>query len=122
MKKIETEKAPSAIGPYSQGVEVGDFVFTSGQIPKNQTGTLREQTHDVIDSLEAILEAAGCGLADAVRVDVFLTNLKDDFHAMNEEYAKRFNGPVAPARQTIEVSALPKQSIIEISCIAKRNK
>lgn len=118
MKKIETDKAPKAIGPYSQGIAAGNFVFTSGQIPSDPSCTLREQTHQVIDSLEAILAEAGCKLTDVVRVDVFLKNLKDDFVPMNEEYAKRFNGAVAPVRQTIEVSQLPKGAIIEMSCIA----
>lgn len=124
LMKIETENAPKAIGPYSQGVAAAHFVFTSGQIPLDlQTGNLIEgdirlQTNRVIDSLEAILEAAGCTLGHVVRVDIFLKNLKEDFAAVNEEYAKRFNGFVAPARQTIEVSALPKGASIEMSCIA----
>ncbi len=124
LMKIETENAPKAIGPYSQGISAAQFVFTSGQIPLDPVtgnlveGDIRKQTHRVIDSLEAILAAAGCSLGHVVRVDIFLKNLKDDFAAMNEEYAKRFEGFIPPARQTVEVSQLPKGADIEISCIA----
>lgn len=121
MKKIQTDKAPAAIGPYSQAVVAGGTVYVSGQLPidpatgKLVEGDIKILTARVIDNLEAILVAAGSSLDKVVRVDVFLKDLKD-FAAMNEVYAKRFSS--APARQTIQVSALPLGSIIEISCIA----
>lgn len=125
-QKIDTKDAPSAIGPYSQGIAIASgqrIVFVSGQLPIDPAsgelikGTIQEMTHRVIDNLEAILKAAGSNLERVVRTDVFLTNL-GDFAAMNAEYAKRFTGKETPARQTIQVSALPKGAIIEISCIA----
>lgn len=128
-KKIETSNAPKAIGPYSQGivVEAGTgLLFVSGQLPVNpETGKLLEGdiqalTRQVIQNIEAILNAASCGLEDVIRTDVFLKDLKRDFAAMNEEYAKFFNGASPPARQTVQVSELPMGSPIEISCIAIR--
>lgn len=126
MKKIETSKAPKAIGPYSQGIIVGpgtSLAFVSGQLPVDpETGKLIEGdikalTKRVIDNIEAILLAGGSSLQRVVRTDVFLKDLKD-FAMMNEEYAKRFNLAAAPARQTVQVSELPMGSRIEISCIA----
>lgn len=128
-KKIETSGAPKAIGPYSQGISVESnarLLFISGQLPVNpETGQIVEgdiqaKTHQVIKNLEAILNAAGSGLEDVVRTDVFLKDLKNDFKPMNEEYAKFFNGNAPPARQTIQVSELPMGAPIEISCIAIR--
>lgn len=125
-KKIETSKAPKALGPYSQAVALQEgrpLLFVSGQLPIDPktgtliTGDMRILTKQVIDNLEEILHAGGSSLDRVVRVDVFLKDLKD-FAAMNEEYAKRFNGSVTPARQTIQVADLPLGSPIEISCIA----
>lgn len=125
-KKLETSEAPRAIGPYSQGIalqEPRSLIFVSGQLPvdpksgKLIEGDIQALTKQVIDNLEAVLLSGGSGLEHVVRTDVFLKDLKD-FAAMNEEYAKRFNGPIAPARQTIQVAALPMGSPIEISCIA----
>jgi len=126
-REIRTEKAPKAIGPYSQGVSVpkgSTFHFISGQLPLDpKTGKLVEEdvrlaTRQVIDNLEAILHAAGASLKDVVRTDIFLIDLKRDFSAMNEEYAARFKNEVMPARQTIQVAALPMGALVEISCIA----
>lgn len=126
-REIRTEKAPKAVGPYSQGVSVPEgsaFHFISGQLPLDpKTGKLVEEdvrlaTRQVIDNLEAILHAAGAGLKDVVRTDIFLIDLKRDFTAMNEEYAARFKNEVMPARQTIQVEALPMGALVEISCIA----
>jgi 2-iminobutanoate/2-iminopropanoate deaminase len=127
MKKIETIHAPKAIGPYSQGIiipEKSNLIFISGQMPvdpatgKMVEGDIRMLTHRVIDNLEAILIAGGSSLEKVVRTDVFLKELKRDFVAMNEEYAKRFKQPIPPVRQTIQVSELPLGALIEISCIA----
>lgn len=123
MQKIETSHAPKAIGPYSQAVLHNGFVFVSGQLPVDpKTGKLVEggievMTNQVFDNLESILKEAGSSLEKMIRSDVFLTNL-NDFAAMNRIYAKRITGPVLPARQTIQVAALPMNAIIEISCIA----
>lgn len=126
LKKIESKKAPKALGPYSQAValtEAKPLIFVSGQLPidpetgKLIEGDIRVLTRQVIDHLESILAEAGSNLENVVRTDVFLKDLKE-FSAMNEEYAKRFNGKIPPARQTIQVSDLPLGSKIEISCIA----
>ncbi|MBA3957502.1 MAG: RidA family protein [Parachlamydiaceae bacterium] len=128
IKKIETEKAPRAIGPYSQATSSNGFIFVSGQLPIDPItnelvkGNIQTLTNRVLDNLEAILHASGCGFNDVVRVDVFLTDLSKDFADMNAEYAKRFNSSVPPARQTIQVSALPKGASIEMSCIAVKGK
>lgn len=126
MQKIATEFAPKAIGPYSQGVIVEtnrQLIFVSGQLPidpvsgKLVEGDIQTLTSQVIDNIEAILKAAGSGLENVLRTDVFLTDLKD-FAKMNEVYGRRFKGSVLPARQTIQVAALPLGAPIEISCIA----
>ena len=128
IKRLETSSAPRAIGPYSQGTALMNghaLVFVSGQLPidpKTSTlikGDIKAMTKQVIDNLEAILHTGGSSLDLVLKVEVFLTDLKD-FTAMNEEYSKRFNGPVTPARQTVQVVALPLGSPIEISCIATR--
>jgi 2-iminobutanoate/2-iminopropanoate deaminase len=127
IKQINTALAPKAIGPYSQGVNAGNFLFISGQLPIDpQTSELaapsiRIQTNRVLDNLEAVLSEAGSSLAQVVRCDVFLKDM-GDFGAFNEEYAKRFNGKVPPARQTIQAARLPLDALIEISCIALLNK
>lgn len=126
MEKITTDLAPKAIGPYSQAVLIPNnvtLIFVSGQLPVNPKtgklieGDIQQLTVQVIDNLEAILKAAGSHLNLVIRTDVFLIDLRE-FSKMNEIYAQRFNGPVLPARQTIEVTALPLGSPIEISCIA----
>lgn len=127
--KIETAQAPEAIGPYSQGIVTSAgqvLVFVSGQLPvdpatgKLVEGDIKVLTKRVIDNIAAILAAGGSSLHQIVRAEVFLKDLKKDFAAMNEEYAKRFSPTTPPARQTIQVSDLPMGSPIEISCIAVR--
>jgi 2-iminobutanoate/2-iminopropanoate deaminase len=126
MKKIETEKAPKAIGPYSQAVEAGGFLFVSGQIPLDPTtgqlasATIQAQTKQVLDNLENILKAAGLSWKNVVRCEVFLKDLQD-FKEMNTLYAERFPHEIKPARQTVQVARLPMDSLIEISCIATRS-
>lgn len=126
LKKIETAKAPKALGPYSQAIEAptaNSMVFVSGQLPIDPAtghlieGDIKTLTKQVIANLEAILSESGYSLSSVVRTDVFLQDLKD-FAAFNEEYAKHFHGNITPARQTIQVAALPLGSPIEISCIA----
>lgn len=127
IKKITSENAPKAIGPYSQAIKVeanSSLVFVSGQLPIDPKtgelihGDIKALTKQVLDNIEAILKASNCTLNDVVRTDVFLKDLKRDFAEMNEEYGKRFNKNTPPARQTIEVRELPKGALIEISCIA----
>ncbi len=126
MQKIITDSAPSAIGPYSQAVIIPSnrqLIFVSGQLPANPLtgklieGDIQALTSQVIDNLEAILKAAGSSLEKVIRTDVFLLDLKE-FPKMNEVYAQRFKGTTLPARQTIQVTALPLGATIEISCIA----
>ena len=126
LKKIETQKAPKALGPYSQAIALNvtqGLIFVSGQLPidpetgKLIAGDIKALTKQVIDNLEAILNEAGSRLEFVVRTEVFLLDLKD-FAAMNEEYSRRFSGKATPARQTIQVAGLPMNSPIEISCIA----
>lgn len=123
VQQIATTQAPRAIGPYSQGISFFPFVFVSGQLPIDpQTGHLvakdiRLQTNCVLDNLEAVLAASKCELTDVVRCELFLQDLAD-FAIVNEEYAKRFSHATPPARQTVQVAALPLNALIEISCIA----
>jgi len=125
-KAISTKNAPAAIGPYSQAVRVGDFLYSSGQVALDPaTGVLVEggieaQTTRVLENLKAVLEAAGIDLIHVVKTTVFLKNM-GDFAAMNAIYAKYFapEGVVAPARSTVEVARLPKDALVEIEVIAK---
>lgn len=122
---INTSSLPNINAPYSHGVIATGTktIYVSGQLPIDSTtgdfvkGGVEEYTHQVINYLEAILEEAGASLKDVVRVDIFLTDMKD-FPAMNAVYEKRFSKPY-PARQTIQVAGLPKGSILEMSCIAQ---
>ena len=122
-KKIETNNAPAAIGPYSQAVEAGNLVFASGAIPvEHSTGELVEakielQARKAFDNLKAVLAAAGCSLDDVVKTTVFLSNM-EDFATVNGIYAEYFSGEVLPARSAIQVAALPKKAMIEIEAIA----
>lgn len=123
MKKIETDQAPEALGPYSQAVQSGGFLFLAGQIPINPaTGKVEEasiegQTRQVLLNIEAILKAAGLNLNHVVRSEVFLKDLSH-FSAMNEVYATFFTGPIKPARHTIQVAKLPLDALVEITCTA----
>jgi 2-iminobutanoate/2-iminopropanoate deaminase len=119
---IATTEAPAAIGPYNQAIRAGNLLFVSGQIPLDPAtgqivaGDVVAQTERVLDNLGAILKAAGTGYAKVVRTTVFLTDL-GNFAKLNECYAKRF-GDKPPARVTVEVSKLPRDSMVEIDCIA----
>ncbi len=118
---ISTERAPAAIGPYSQAIRLGSFVFTSGQIPLTPAGELVEgdvtaQTRQVLNNLQAVLEAAGSGLQHVVKCTCFLKDM-NDFAAMNEVYGEFFAGE-PPARSAVEVARLPKDALIEIEAVA----
>ena len=121
--QVHTDKAPAAIGPYSQAVVVGNLVFTAGQISLNpETGlvegrNISEQTHRVCRSLEAILNAAGSSLQKAVKTVCFLSDMAD-FPAFNEVYARYFTGK--PARSCVAVKGLPKGALVEVEVIAER--
>ena len=120
MHVIQTPNAPAAIGPYSQAMVVGDFLFTSGQIPLRADGTLNDgditvQTTQVLANLKAVIEAAGANLNKVVKTTVFLKNL-DDFVAMNTVYGNTF-GSHTPARSTVQVAKLPRDVLIEIEAI-----
>jgi 2-iminobutanoate/2-iminopropanoate deaminase len=123
---IKTESAPNAIGPYSQAVRAGGFIFCSGQVPFDPKtgefvpGGIQEQTEQVLRNLMAVLEAAGSSLERVVKTTVFLSNL-NDFGAMNEIYG-RFFGEDCPARSTIEAGRLPRDASIEIEAIALAGK
>jgi 2-iminobutanoate/2-iminopropanoate deaminase len=127
MQKIDSENAPKPIGPYSQGIVAGDYLYTAGQIGiEPQTGNLvgggiREQTTQVIDNLAAILEAGGASLDRVVKVEVFLIEL-DEVQIVNEIYAARFSHEPRPARQTVQVSRLPMGARVEISAVAYLGK
>lgn len=120
---VATKDAPQAIGPYSQAVAAGPYLFLSGQIPLNpQMGTIvaddiESQTHQVIDNIEAILAAKGLSLASVVRTEVYLKDMRD-LVTMNTVYADRFKQAVKPARTTIQAAKLPLDCRIEITCIA----
>jgi len=119
---IETERAPQAIGPYSQAVVANGFVFASGQIPIDPEtgqfveGGIVEQTEQVLRNVSNLLEAAGTGLARVVKTTVFLADM-DDFAAMNETYA-RFFGENPPARSTVQAARLPRDARVEIEVVA----
>jgi 2-iminobutanoate/2-iminopropanoate deaminase len=125
--QISSEDAPSAIGPYSQAVLVGNLVYTSGQValdPKTGQlieGGVKEQTVRVLENLKAVLAEAGSDLRHVIKTTVFLKDM-GDFAAMNEIYARYLAplGVVAPARSTVEVARLPKDALVEIEVIAQR--
>ena len=121
MKKIFTEKAPAAVGPYSQAIEVNGMLYTSGQIPLDPaTGTIvggnvTEQAEQVMKNLKAVLEAAGTSTDNVVKTLCFLTDM-GDFAAFNEVYGRYFTEK--PARSCVEVSALPKGALCEVEVVA----
>jgi 2-iminobutanoate/2-iminopropanoate deaminase len=125
IEAISTKSAPAAIGPYSQAIRIGNFLYTSGQVALDPgsgalvSGGIAEQTARVIENLKAVLSAAGASLAQVIKTTVFLKNM-GDFAAMNEIYGRYFagNGAVAPARSTVEVARLPKDALVEIEVIA----
>lgn len=121
-KAISTTKAPSAIGPYSQAVQVGNFVYTSGQIPIDPStgvfveGGIKEQTRQSLLNVKAILEEVGLTLGDVVKTTVFMADMKD-FSDMNAVYADFFTEPF-PARSAVAVKTLPKGALVEIEVVA----
>jgi 2-iminobutanoate/2-iminopropanoate deaminase len=123
LKTIKTDKAPAAIGPYSQGIVANGFLFTAGQIALDAstgqviTGDIKAQTERVLGNLSAVLAASGCAWRDVVKTTVFLSNM-NDFPAVNETYGKVL-GDARPARSTVQVSGLPRGVLVEIDAIAK---
>lgn len=119
---ISTDKAPGAIGPYSQAIKTGGMVYCSGQIPIDPvtgefvSNDITEQTDQVLKNLSAVLEAAGTNLGNVVKTTVFLADMSD-FAAMNEIYARYF-GENKPARATVQAARLPRDAKVEIECIA----
>ncbi|PYO26076.1 MAG: deaminase [Gemmatimonadetes bacterium] len=123
-KAIATEQAPKPMGPYSQAVVEGEFIFVAGQGPTNpqtgkrELGDVRSETQRTFENLRAILQAAGSSLDDVVKCNVYLRDI-NDFAAMNEVYRTFFTAPF-PARTTIQAGALPGGIAVEIECIAKK--
>jgi 2-iminobutanoate/2-iminopropanoate deaminase len=124
MKKVSTDKAPGAIGPYSQAIVTGGLVFTSGQIPivpetgKIVEGDIEEQTRQAIENLKQVLEAAGSSLEKVVKTTVFIKNMSD-FASVNAIYAEFFSDPF-PSRSCVEVARLPKDVLVEIEAVAEK--
>ncbi len=121
-KRVHTNDAPAAVGPYSQAIRIGDFVFTAGQVALDPASgemvgnDVAAQTEQVMSNLGAVLAAAGSDLSRVIKTTVFLQSM-GDFAAMNAVYARYFPEPF-PARSTVEVGALPKGGLVEIECIA----
>jgi 2-iminobutanoate/2-iminopropanoate deaminase len=124
MEFVATDKAPGAIGPYSQAAVVGDMVFTAGQIALDPAtmeivgSSVTQQTEQVLRNLAAVLDAAGAGLGSVVKTTVYLADMAD-FQAMNEVYARHF-GDHKPARAAVQAAALPKGALVEIDAIAAK--
>jgi len=122
IKVIKTSKAPAAIGPYSQGIDTGIFIYTSGQIPiipssgEIISNDIEEQTKQVLDNLISVLEAAGSNISKVIKTTVYIKDM-NDFLKINNVYEKYFSNPY-PARSCVEVSRLPKDVLIEIEAIA----
>lgn len=122
---ISTDKAPAAIGPYSQAIEVNGMIYTSGMIPIDPstgelvTGSVEAQAEQAISNLEALLAASGSSIEKAVKTVVFISNM-DDFGKINEVYTKHFKEPY-PARSCVQVARLPKDVAIEIEAVAVKN-
>jgi 2-iminobutanoate/2-iminopropanoate deaminase len=121
-KVIQTEKAPKPIGPYSQAIRAGNFIFLSGQIPIDPStgemvgGDIRQQTRQVLENMKGVLESQGLGMQDMVKVNIFLRDM-GNFNQMNEVYATYFSSN-PPARSTVEVGKFPRNADIEIEAIA----
>ena len=123
MKAIKTEKAPGAIGPYSQAIQVGNLVYTSGQLPIDPAtglfpeGGIKEQTRQSLENIKAILQEAGLSMLSVVKTTVFLADM-GDFAEMNSVYAEFFAEPY-PARSAVAVKTLPKNALVEIEVVAE---
>ena len=123
MKNVVTSKAPAAIGPYSQGIDIGNLVFTSGQLPLNMdTGEMETEikaaTKASLSNVKAILAEAGLTMDNVIKTTVFISDM-NNFAAMNEVYSTFF-GETAPARSSVEVARLPKDVLVEIEAVAVR--
>lgn len=122
MKVISTQEAPTAIGPYSQAIQVGNIIYTSGQIPINPAtgniveGGIKEQTRQSLTNIQAILEEAGLTMSNVVKTTVFMADMTD-FADMNTVYAEFFSEPY-PARSAVAVKTLPKGALVEIEVVA----
>lgn len=122
LTKVETAKAPAAIGPYSQAIKAGDFLYCSGQVPlipatgELAAGGIEKQTRQSLDNLQHVLSEAGVDFNSVVKTTIYLTSL-GDFAVVNDIYAG-YCGAVAPARATVQVAALPKGALVEIDAIA----
>lgn len=119
---IRTEKAPQAIGPYSQGIRIGNLIFTSGQIPVDPTSGeivsgIERQTQKALENVSAVLSAAGANMGSVIKTTVFIKNM-GDFAKINEVYSGFFIEPY-PARSCVEVARLPKDVLIEIEAVAE---
>jgi len=120
--KIESPGAPKAVGPYSQAIEAGDFLFLSGQIPLTPSGDMiagdaAAQTEQVLKNIGAILQMRGLSYDNVVKSEVFMKDL-EDFAKMNEVYMRYFRQSVKPARTTLQVARIPKDALVEIACVA----
>jgi 2-iminobutanoate/2-iminopropanoate deaminase len=123
MEKIHTTNAPEAIGPYSQAIKVGNFIYTSGQIALTPNGeflggNITAQTKQVCENLKAVLEEAGTSLQNVIKTTIFIANM-DDFNDLNIVYGEYFSHK--PARSTVAVKTLPKNALVEIECVAYTN-
>ena len=124
LQKIDTPQAPKALGPYSQAISDGQYVFVSGQLPidpvtgKLVEGDIQKSVSQVLENMEAVLKAGGSDISHVMRVDIFLKDL-NHFALVNAAYAKKFVSATPPARQTVEVARLPMDAPVEMSCIAK---
>ena len=122
-EKISTADAPAAIGPYSQAIRAGSFIFTAGQVgldPQSgqlAEGGIRQQTEAALRNLQSVLNAAGCSFADVVKTTVFIMDM-NDFTAMNEVYQQFLGDVTPPARSTVQVAGLPRGAMVEIECVA----
>jgi len=124
-KRIETVRAPAAIGPYCQAVEAGDWIYCSGQLALDPddgqmvgAGEIEAETRQVLQNLDAVLEKAGASRGDVVKATVYLADM-NEFSKLNQVYAEFFDGLVPPARATVQVAALPKGARVEIDFIAR---
>ena len=121
-KIIKTDKASLPVGPYNQAVAIGNLIYTAGQIPLDVQGNMvpggiKEQTQQVLENVKSVIEAGGSSLEKVVKATVFLKDL-NDFAGMNEIYGQYFKAETAPARTTIQVARIPKDSLVEIEVVA----
>jgi 2-iminobutanoate/2-iminopropanoate deaminase len=122
-ERIHTTHAPAAIGAYSQGIRIGDLVYSAGQLGLDPgtgvliEGGIAEQTRRVLENLGAVLDAGGSSLDDVIKTTVFITDMAN-FGAMNEVYKQYFSGDTPPARSTVQVAGLPLGAMVEIECVA----